>query len=268
MILHTQNEREKERSTYANFYFDFQERVFGQIESNSNGLNEEKCFEVFLSCRKKIYTQAFENCCMCREIERSNEKCGAHCLILTHVVHIHGILFNFFFSTITFSLPFLALSLSHSHSIPSLLSILISPFSLSLYAFYAVVWLVFLLCICFLQRHKCYFAFSILAIHIGGCMDWGQYTNHVANCSDANTNAARVQHAIGFLNKVLSSSMIEIYSAALLFTLKPHSSLPVSNIFPFTCSSFFFFFSFFILLSRCVFCIRFLLLFPFPFLAF
>lgn len=60
-----------------------------------------------------------------------------------------------------------------------------------------------LLCIFFLQRHKCYFAFSILAIHIGGCI--ALEPPYVTTCSDANTNTARVQYAIGFWSEIFCS---------------------------------------------------------------
>lgn len=59
-----------------------------------------------------------------------------------------------------------------------------------------------LLCIFFLQRHKCYFAFSILAIHIGRCIALEPL--YVATCPDANTNTARVQYAIGFRSENFS----------------------------------------------------------------
>lgn len=115
-------------------------------------------------------------CAQCTQRRTDLTKCGSYCPILTYPVHIltvHTVHFLIFFPLALFLCTAL---LSPSRSLARLFSlylslstsISISPFSL--YAFYAVAWLVFLTCIFFLQRHKCYFAFSILAIHIGGCM--------------------------------------------------------------------------------------------------
>lgn len=123
-----------ERSTYANFYFDFAKRVFGQIESN---FKREECPKMFSLLQKKIkrrsnrYVHSVHYAHTTKE--RDLTKCGAHCkhtntnTVCTYSTQrTHIVYFLIFFPPALF-LCSSSICLSFPLYISSVLSLFFSP---------------------------------------------------------------------------------------------------------------------------------------------